>query len=76
MIYCHFFTPDSGWDWYVMAWDGKDTLFGLAKGFVAELGEFSLAEIESVRGGLGLPVERDLYFEPCRLSALEVKLSL
>lgn len=28
-----------------------------------------LSEIEDVRGGLGLPVERDLYFKPeCRLS--------
>lgn len=76
MIYCHLFTPDSSWDWYVMAWDGQDTLFGLVKGFFPELGSFSLTELESIRGAFGLPVERDLFFEPCRLSALEAKLGL
>ena len=29
----------------------------------AELGSVSLSEIAALRGGLGLPVERDLYFE-------------
>lgn len=29
-----------------------------------ELGWVNLAEIAAVRGGLGLPVERDLHFEP------------
>lgn len=54
-----FFTPDSNWTWYASEFDGKDTFFGLAVGFEAELGYFSLAELEKVRGQLGLPVERD-----------------
>ena len=29
---------------------------------MAELGYVSLKELESIRGGLGLPVERDLYY--------------
>ncbi len=29
-----------------------------------ELGYFSLRELESVRGALGLPIERDLYWRP------------
>lgn len=74
MIYCKFFTPDSSWTWYVMAFDGKDIFFGYVDGFFPELGSFSLAELQSVRGKLGLPIERDLYFEPCRLSELQAKL--
>ena len=38
--------------------------FGLAIGLEIELGYWSLAELEQVRGPLGLPIERDLYFEP------------
>ena len=62
------FTPDSSWTWYVIEWDGDDLCFGFVVGHEQELGYFSLAEIDNVRGGLGLPVERDLYFTPCRLS--------
>ena len=68
LIICKFFTPDSSWTWYVIEFDGKDTFFGLVDGFEKELGYFSLSELESIRGKLGLPVERDLYFKPCKLS--------
>lgn len=43
--------------------------FGLVVGHVAELGYFSFAEIRKVRGGLGVPVERDLFFTPKPLSS-------
>jgi hypothetical protein len=59
-----FFTPDSGWTWYASEFDGEDTFFGLVSGFEVELGYFSLSELKRVRGKLGLPVERDLYFRP------------
>ncbi len=68
LVICKFFTPDSSWTWYVIEFDGKDTFFGLVDGFEKELGYFSLSELESIRGKLGLPVERDLYFKPCKLS--------
>ncbi len=68
LIICKFFTPDSSWTWYVIEFDGKDTFFGLVDWFEKELGYFSLSELESIRGKLGLPVERDLYFKPCKLS--------
>lgn len=42
--------------------------FGYVIGLEAELGYFSLSELEQIRGALGLPVERDLHFTPCRLS--------
>jgi hypothetical protein len=65
-----FFTPDSNWTWYPTEFDGTDVFFGLVDGFEMELGYFSLSELESVRGGLGLSIERDLYFEPASLQAL------
>ena len=59
------FTPDAQATWIFTCIEG-DLLFGLCDlgmGF-PELGYASLAEIESLRGKLGLPVERDLYFTP------------
>ena len=60
------FTPDGGATWLLGAIDpeGGDLCFGLCDlGLGApELGHVSLAELATVRGGLGLPVERDLYF--------------
>lgn len=70
-----FFTPDSNWTWYAIEFDGDDLFFGLAVGFEAELGYFRLSELESARGPLGLPVERDLYFTPMPLSKLPSKVS-
>lgn len=66
-----FFTPDGNWTWYPTEYDGEDTFFGLVSGFEVELGYFSLTEIEGVRGQLGLPVERDLYFTPNTLRQLK-----
>lgn len=57
-----------------IAFDGKDIFFGFVDGDVPELGDFSLRELLSTRGKWGLPIERDLYFTPCRLSALRAKL--
>jgi hypothetical protein len=68
-----FFTPDSSWTWYALEFDGNDTFFGWVEGLENELRYFSLSELESVRGPLGLPIERDLYFEPRRLSQVKAK---
>ena len=65
-----FFTPDSSWSWYASEFDGEDIFFGLVSGFEVELGYFSLTELESVTGPLGLPIERDLYFQPKSLKEL------
>lgn len=71
-----FFTPDSNWTWYAVEFDGKDTFFGLVEGFESEYGYFSLSELESARGPLGLPIERDLYFEPTPLVELDSNLKV
>ena len=65
-----FFTPDSSWTWYASEFDGDDLFFGLAVGFEPELGYFRLSELQTVRGELGLPVERDRFFTPTPLREL------
>lgn len=61
------FTPDAAATWLVTEAypEGSDIrLFGLCDLGLGcpELGYQMLSEIEDVRGKLGLPVERDLYF--------------
>ena len=65
------FTPDAQWTWYIIeiSKEDKSTCYGFTKGFESELGYFSLKEIESIRGALGLGVERDNSFKP---TALEI----
>jgi len=65
-----FFTPDSNWTWYASEFDGDDLFFGLVVGSEIELGYFSLSELESAKGALGLPVECDLHFDPKTLKEL------
>lgn len=60
------FTPDGGATWLLTELDpdNPDIAFGLCDlglGF-PELGSVSISELESVRGKLGLPIERDLHF--------------
>lgn len=59
-----FFTPDSNWTWYATEFDGDDLFFGLVDGFEKEIGYFRLSELKSVKGALGLPIERDMFFKP------------
>lgn len=68
-VHMKFFTPDGAWSWYVVEYDPEERMFfGLVDGFEEELGYFSLDELLEVRGPLGLPVERDLHFDPKPLS--------
>ena len=68
------FTPDSNWTWYITEYDPDQRLaFGLAIGFEAELGYFSISELEESRGPKGLPIERDLNFIPKPISQCQPK---
>jgi hypothetical protein len=61
-----FFDPSGAATWLATELDAdQDTLFGLADlGFgFPELGSFSLCELQAVRLGHGLGIERDRYFE-------------
>ena len=70
---CHIkiFTPDSIFTWYIIevSKEDKHTCYGLVKAFESELGYFSLKELETIKGSLGLRVERDISFSP---TALEI----
>lgn len=80
-----FFSADSGWTWYASEGSPVDAdgyldtdqekvdflFFGLVSGFEIEFGYFSLSELSSVRGEIGLPVERDLDFQPKSLAELQ-----
>ena len=61
-IIAKFFTPDSSWTWYATEFDGKNTFFGYVRGIENELGYFYLTELNSVKGHLGLHIERDMHF--------------
>ena len=79
VAYVKFFTPDSNWTWWategspIKDKEGNEVdfhFFGLVDGHFKELGYFNLSELEEVRGPLGLPIERDLYWEPKTLEEI------
>ncbi len=66
------FTPDGAATWLLTELDVHTGLaFGLCDLSLGEpeLGYVSFAELETVRGPLGLPVERDIHFAPTRTIA-------
>jgi len=70
IVQVKFFDPCGSWTWYATEFDGKDIFFGMVDGFEKELGNFSLSELQSFKGRLGLGIERDLYFTPKPLSEI------
>jgi len=66
-----YFTPWTSWTWYGVEFDGEDRFFGLVDGLEREWGYFSLSELKSVSGPLGLKIERDLYFEPTKIKEIQ-----
>ena len=79
VVYTKYFTPSSSWTWYVVGGEpvldesGKELDFrfwGLVDGFEKEFGYFMLSELEEVRGPMGLPIERDLWFKPKTLAEI------
>ena len=94
----HFFFPGSNWDWYVSEGSYVDAdgffdtekekvdflFFGLVNGHDAELGYFSLSELEKIRfpvsiyrghtqkviGSFQYGIERDLHWTPQTLETL------
>lgn len=79
VVHVKFFTPDAQWTWYATEGESvKDDsgaeidfqFFGLVDGLEKEIGYFMLSELEQVRGKMGLPVERDLYWQPKTLQEI------
>ena len=67
------FTPDSNWSWYIIEISKPDmnTCYGYVVGLERELGYFSLEELESIHGPLGLAIERDLSFKPVSFTTIQ-----
>ena len=61
------------WTWYIteLSIDGVIAFGYVISPFGAELGYFSLEEIKSIKGSLGIGVERDLKFKPTKLSLIK-----
>jgi len=83
LAYAKCFCPSSSWTWYIT--EGSPVrsknndvvdyiLFGLVDGQFKELGYFRLSELESVNGPMGLPIERDLYWQPKTLQEIAPEL--
>ncbi len=73
VVHVKFFTPDSSWTWYITEGSQQDDdflMFGLVDGLEKELGYVSLRELESVKGPMGLPIERDKFWKPKTLKEI------
>ena len=79
IVHLKLFTPDSSWSWYITEGspikddNGKEVdfhFFGLVDGHEKELGYVALSELQSVRGPMGLPIERDLHWQPKALEEI------
>jgi hypothetical protein len=73
-----FFTPDSSFTWFVIEGeeqeDGDWLFFNKCYSHLCpegELGYVMLSQLQEVRGGLGLPIERDKWFSPKPLSQIK-----
>ena len=60
------------WTWYIteLSIDNNICFGYVISPFESELGYFSLNEIKSIRGSLGLSVERDISFKPTALAII------
>jgi conserved domain protein len=70
---CKFFLQ--GYTWYVLEAEknGDDyEFYGITVGQFAELGYFTLSQLESVTGQWGLRVERDRGFKPTKVKDLHL----
>ncbi len=62
IVIVKFFDPTGSWTWFATELDADDIFFGLVDGCELEWGSFSLSELQSFKGPLGIGIERDLYF--------------
>ena len=63
------FDPTGGWTWFIAGYDPENRVaWGRVHGFEDEVGSIDMAELVALRGQFGLPIERDLYWEPRPIS--------
>jgi hypothetical protein len=71
VIVAKFFDPTGSWTWYATEYNPEEKIFfGLVHGHEKEWGYFSLEELESFKGLLGLGIERDCHFGYKNVSAV------
>jgi hypothetical protein len=71
-VHVKLFNPAGAFTWYLTEFDPETgQAFGWVDGPYPELGYFNVYEIGSTTSRLGIPMERDCYWTPCKLS--EVK---
>ncbi len=56
--------------WYANEFEGEDIFIGLVIGLEIELRYFSLSDLKSIIGPLGLLIEHELHFDPMTLQVL------
>jgi hypothetical protein len=75
IVIAKFFTPDSSWTWWATEYDPEThEFFGLVQGHEVELGYFSLDELETITGSLGLHIERDRYWKEATLAQVHERI--
>jgi len=66
-VIAKFFNPTGVGTWFATEYDPADRIFfgyaNLGDPEMAELGSFSLDELQKYRGRFGLGIERDLFFK-------------
>lgn len=68
VVYVKLFMPDAGWMWYITEYDPAGRRgFGFVRG-QEDLVCISLDDLATVRGAMGLAIERDLLWQPTPLS--------
>ncbi|HLO91598.1 MAG TPA: DUF2958 domain-containing protein [Lentimicrobium sp.] len=69
------FNPTGAGTWYLYEKESEDIYWAfvnLGDPMNAECGTVSMSELLAFRGRFGLPLERDMYFEPLSVSLEEV----
>lgn len=77
LVICKFFNPCGAATWYAVAYYPEENIcFGYVADLVPgcdEWGYFSIDELEAVRvPPFGIPLERDLHFDECHFSELNL----
>lgn len=63
------FNPTGAGTWYIADYDPETRIaYGFAHIHEGEFGSFSMEELVEYRGRFGLPLERDLCWNPCPLN--------
>ena len=66
-VHVKFFCPWNQWTWYATEGEQQEDqfiCFGYVIGHEREWGYFSVTELSSIVGPMGLKIERDIHFTP------------